>query len=99
MRTTLLIVSLLLIAACTQQPAPVNYRGNEFFGRGSSGSSQPYKTYSADSPKYKDEYVQSSTPAAAPSVGVSDLAPITSSELPPPSSGSSSSRGGLLQER
>jgi len=68
----------LLATACTQSPAPVEYKGNQFYGREFDAvDSVHHETYPADSPRYKEGYTQPVDQAPVPSVGVSDLPPPT----------------------
>jgi murein DD-endopeptidase MepM/ murein hydrolase activator NlpD len=61
---------MLLASACTQEPARVEDRSSQFYGREPSAmTSSPYhENYAADSPHY-------AAPASVPVVGVSDLPP------------------------
>lgn len=87
----------LLLTACTQPPAQVVYKGNQFYGKSYDGiannaQSKP-KSYvssmawnsgesSYSEPAHYD--TTTSTVAPATSVGVSELKPIRATDLPPP---------------
>lgn len=74
----------LALSACTQQAAPVVYKGNEFYGRDRVASidSPDNETFDEAAPRYKRGYTRPVTDAAVPSVGVSDLPPPTAKPEP-----------------
>jgi murein DD-endopeptidase MepM/ murein hydrolase activator NlpD len=84
----------LLLTSCMQQPAQVVYKGNEFYGKGNDGltSAQPRSYISSTSWNggnalmEQDHYATTATVAPVSSIGVSDLKPIRSNNLPQPSS-------------
>jgi len=67
----------LLLAGCVQDPAEVDYKGDEFFGRVHEGAldSPNHETYPEDSPRIKEQYARPVEQAPVQTVGVSDLAP------------------------
>lgn len=69
----------LALAACTQSPADIVYKGSEFFGREHEDEavvgSPEQKTYSNDAPKYRPGYARSVESAEVPEVAVADLPP------------------------
>ena len=91
--TTIALSGLLVLSACTQPGAPVEYRGSQYYGRDGGAIDSPnHETYPPDSPRYKDGYTRPVEPAPAPVVAVADLAPITqntnsNSYAPAPPSG------------
>lgn len=74
-----LILLLLSVAACTQEAAPVDYRGSRFYGREHEQAlDRPdHETYSEDSPRYKPGYARPVEKAAVPTVAEADLPPPT----------------------
>lgn len=78
------IVSLAL-AACTQSPADIVYKGSSFFGREHEDEpavgSPDHKTYSADAPKYKPGFARPVESAEVPEVVVADLPPPSGATL------------------
>lgn len=88
------MITLSLLSACTQPPAPVSYKGNEFYGRDGGDAywtaQRQQKTYSANSPRYKEENLEHGTAARLDSIGVSNLAPIQSRTLSAPAPQSAS---------
>ena len=66
-----------LAAACTQDPAEVDYKGDEFYGRVHEAAidSPNHETYPENSPRMKANYARPVEPAKVQSVGVSDLPP------------------------
>jgi murein DD-endopeptidase MepM/ murein hydrolase activator NlpD len=72
-----------LLAACTQAPAHVEYRGSNFYGREHEVAldSPVHETYPSTSERYKPGFAHPVEPAEVPSVGVSELAPLSPSAL------------------
>jgi murein DD-endopeptidase MepM/ murein hydrolase activator NlpD len=70
---------IMLAVACTQEPAEVDYRGDEFFGRTHEGAldNPNHETYPENSPRIKQDYARPVEQAQVQSVGVSDLPPPT----------------------
>jgi murein DD-endopeptidase MepM/ murein hydrolase activator NlpD len=64
--------------ACTQDPAEVDYKGDEFYGRVHEGAldSPNHETFPENSPRIKEGYARPVEQAQVQSVGVSDLPPI-----------------------
>lgn len=91
------IISLAL-AACTQSPVDVVFKGSEFFGREHENEpavdSPDHKTYSADAPKYKPGFARPVDAAEVPVVTVSDLSPPSGAAMAKqePAAGSSSAK-------
>lgn len=78
MRRLLALPSLLLlIAACTQDPAGVDYKGDEYYGRAHEPAidSPDHETYPENSPRMKSDYARPVAPAQVQTVAVSDLPP------------------------
>ncbi len=86
LRISVVILSVVFIAACTQPPARVDMRGQQTFSRGSQpnyNSSSSYNSNSSYSSDYKDTSSSYSAPvsqateskASVSSIGISDLAP------------------------
>lgn len=75
----------LFASACTQDPAEVDYKGDEFFGRVHEGSldNPNHETFSENSPRLKQEYARPVEQAKVQSVGVSDLPPPTPQSTAP----------------
>ncbi len=73
------LVAALLLAACTQDPASVDYRGGKFYGREHEEAldSPNHETFPVNSPRYKEGYAHPVEQANVASVGVTDLAPPT----------------------
>ena len=71
------IGGLLTSVACTQDPAEVEYRGDEFYGRSHEGAldSPNHETFSESSPRIKPSYARPVQSAHVDSVGISDLPP------------------------
>jgi len=69
--------AMLVVSACTQDPAEVDYKGDEFFGRVHEGAldSPNHETFPENSPRIKEAYARPVEQAQVQSVGVSDLAP------------------------
>lgn len=78
--SSVVLVSLAL-AACTQSPVDIVYKGSEFFGREHENepavNSPEHRTYSADAPKYKPGFARPVESAEVPQVAVADLPPPT----------------------
>jgi murein DD-endopeptidase MepM/ murein hydrolase activator NlpD len=72
----------MLASACSQDPAEVSYRGNEFYGHvhDIALDSPNHETFPENSPRIKPEYAQPAPPAKVQSVGISDLAPPASQQ-------------------
>ncbi len=72
-----LLLFALLVCSCTQDQAPIEDRGRQYYGREHEGSIGSYRneTYSENSPRYKSGYTHPVEPATVPSVGVSELPP------------------------
>jgi murein DD-endopeptidase MepM/ murein hydrolase activator NlpD len=69
----------LLASGCTQDPAEVSYKGDEFYGRVHEGAldSPNHETFPENSPRIKEGYARPVEQAKVQSVGVSDLSPPT----------------------
>ncbi len=70
---------MLIAGACTQDPAEVDYRGDEFYGRVHEGAldSTNHETFAENSPRIKPDYARPVEQAKVQTVGVSDLPPPT----------------------
>ncbi len=72
-----LLALVVLVSACTQDPAYVEYKGNVFYGREHDDTinGPDHVTYAENSPKYKPGYAHPVEEASVPVVGVTDLPP------------------------
>jgi len=69
---------LMLASACTQDPAEVSYRGDEFYGRVHDvalDSPNNHEVFPEDSPRIKPQFARPVEQAKVQSVGITDLAP------------------------
>lgn len=78
--TFLSTLTLLIVNGCTQQPAHIEYKGSQFFGREHEVAldSGAHETYSPDSERYKPGFTHPVAPAAVPAVTIAELPPPTS---------------------
>lgn len=84
----LFILSIFVVAACTrQQPAPIDYRGNYFYGKegGVDKEGNALPKYSASNPAPETEYNAEKYTAPVEQYGVAaDVGEVAASDLPAP---------------
>lgn len=75
-------IVILLLSACTQEAAPVAYKGGEFYGRGNEQASINSSMHSHGfDASYSETHYSESAPSAG--VGVNDLQPVQMKEIAP----------------